>query len=316
MAKNRKSKKQNNRKPVSSRARNRRLDQRTNKSDLHGFEALEDRRLLATVTVGNSLDLVNGDTSSIANLIASPGVDGISLREAISAANSTDGADTITFDPAVFTGGANSLIRLTDGEFRITDSLTIDASAAIDVTITGDANGDDITDAAFITDVGESLGLSGFLSDLLDDNSRVFVADRFGSDIDLTLAGLSLTGGVDNGFNFYDGGGAIHFDSPGQLTLTDTIVSGNFSADEGGGIHARLGEVSLVNSQVTGNVSSDEGGGIFVFSGSGYSGSLTLNGSTISDNSTSSSGGGIHACLLYTSPSPRDATLSRMPSSA
>ena len=26
--------------------------------------------------------------------------------------------------------------------------------------------------------------------------------------------------------------------------------------------------------------------------------------------------GGIHACLLYTSPSPRDATLSRMPSSA
>ena len=26
--------------------------------------------------------------------------------------------------------------------------------------------------------------------------------------------------------------------------------------------------------------------------------------------------GGINACLLYTSPSPRDATLSRMPSSA
>ena len=162
-----------------------------------------------------------------------------------------------------FTGGANSLIRLTDGEFRIFDSLTIDASAAIDVTITGDANGDDITNAAFITDLGESLGLSGFLNDPLDDNSRVFVAGRFGSDIDLTLAGLSLTGGVDNGFNFYDGGGAIHFDSPGQLTLTDTIVSGNFSADEGGGIHARLGD-----------------------------------------------------CLLYTSPSPRDLSTSRMPSSA
>ena len=39
-------------KPVSSRAGNRRLAQRTSKSDLHGFEALEDRRLLATVTVG------------------------------------------------------------------------------------------------------------------------------------------------------------------------------------------------------------------------------------------------------------------------
>jgi hypothetical protein len=50
------------------------------------FEPLEDRRLLASVAVSNNLDVVNGNTSSIAALIAN---DGISLREAILAANAT-----------------------------------------------------------------------------------------------------------------------------------------------------------------------------------------------------------------------------------
>ena len=61
------------------------------------FEHLEDRRLLATVTVGNLNDVVNGTTSSIAALIAAPGGDGISLREAILAANSDAAADVIDF---------------------------------------------------------------------------------------------------------------------------------------------------------------------------------------------------------------------------
>ena len=62
-------------------------------------ELLEDRRMLATVTVGNVNDVVNGATTSIADLIATPGADGISLREAVLAANadSTDAADTIDF---------------------------------------------------------------------------------------------------------------------------------------------------------------------------------------------------------------------------
>src|SRR5262245_33921747 len=65
------------------------------------FETLEDRRMLAGVTVGNNLDLVNGNTTSIANLIANNGGDGISLREAVLAANSSAGADTITFANAL-----------------------------------------------------------------------------------------------------------------------------------------------------------------------------------------------------------------------
>ena len=83
-----------------------------------GMEALEDRRLLA-VTVGNGDDIVNGDVSSIAALVADDGGDGISLREAIDASNNTAGADEIEFAPTVIGN-----ISLTNGQLAVTDELT------------------------------------------------------------------------------------------------------------------------------------------------------------------------------------------------
>ncbi len=55
------------------------------------------------LVVANASDVVNGDTSSPCALIASPGADGISLREAIAAANNAvgPGAITITFAPTL-----------------------------------------------------------------------------------------------------------------------------------------------------------------------------------------------------------------------
>ena len=127
--------------------------------------------MLAAVTVTNATDLTNADTSSITALIANNGGDGISLREAVEASNNTAGEDRITFDGNVFTGGTNSLIRLVQGELEITDGLSIDASNATDVVISGDANG------------------NGFH----DDDSRVInFSDPSG---DLTLSQLTITGG-------------------------------------------------------------------------------------------------------------------------
>ena len=99
------------------------------------FEPLEDRRLLAGVTVGNFLDVVNGSTTSITSLIAGDGGDGISLREAILAANATAGADEITFDA----GLSGATITLGGTQLAITEALVIDARPlAANVTI--DAN--------------------------------------------------------------------------------------------------------------------------------------------------------------------------------
>ncbi|MCA9099784.1 MAG: hypothetical protein KDA63_01455, partial [Planctomycetales bacterium] len=87
-----------------------------------GHEPLEDRRVLSAVTVTNNLDLVNGDTSSIAALLADDGGDGIALREAIEAANNTLGADEIAFD---FGHDGPETILLGLGELEITDDVTI-----------------------------------------------------------------------------------------------------------------------------------------------------------------------------------------------
>ncbi len=66
------------------------------------------------------------------------------------------GTDTISFDPLVFDGEPQDVIRLTLGEILINGSLIIDGGAG--VTISGDANGDDVTDASGITDVSGCLG--------------------------------------------------------------------------------------------------------------------------------------------------------------
>jgi hypothetical protein len=76
----------------------------------------------ATLVVSNNSDLVNGDTSSPAALIANPGPDGISLREALLAANNAPGPHTITFAPAL----AGQTIVLTTRFAPITrDQITI-----------------------------------------------------------------------------------------------------------------------------------------------------------------------------------------------
>ncbi len=79
----------------------------------------------ATVTVDSTTDVNDGDTSSIANLMSSKGVDGvISLREAITAANNTPGADTINFG----IGSGVRTISIGFGFPAISDPVTIDGT--------------------------------------------------------------------------------------------------------------------------------------------------------------------------------------------
>jgi len=76
----------------------------------------------ASVVVNTLVDENNGTTSSIANLIATPGGAGISLREAIIAANNTAGADTITFSVSGTintSGGLGALPTLNSGNTTI-----------------------------------------------------------------------------------------------------------------------------------------------------------------------------------------------------
>ena len=96
------------------------------------------------LVVSNNNDVVNGDTSSPCALIANPGPDGISLREALLAANNATGSGTITVTFASALAGAT--IALTERFAPITRNqialtgLTSNGQAAITVDATHASN--------------------------------------------------------------------------------------------------------------------------------------------------------------------------------
>jgi hypothetical protein len=230
------------------------------------FESLEDRRLLANVTVGNTNDVVNGTTSSIAELIATPGADGISLREAIQAANADTTADTIDFS-------VSGTIQLTTvghtGEIAIDNNVTINGPGAGVLTLRAFAG-----------------------TAAVGDGARIFNVDdgNLGTFKDISISGLTLTGGDVNG-----SGGAVRNASE-NLTVTDCKISAN-SAVSGGGFHNNGGHLSLRGCTINGNTILGSGAGIETLGGS-----LNVIESTISGNSTPSGGasGGIHSSASTT----------------
>lgn len=228
------------------------------------IEPLEERRLLAALTVNSTLD----------NIIAGDSL--VTLREAIIAANTdtatdsgqlANGADTIEFDPAVF--GSPQTITLALGQLSITSSLAIHGTGAANLTIDG------------------------------NQASRIFNVDDGISTThqSVEIAGMTLTGGK---MASIQQGGAIS--SLEILTVSDSVITGNM-AGSGGGIHiqALSGASTIQNSTVSGNTSTNvEGGG----GGGGiraaiYSGaSLTIVNAVVSGNSAGIDGGGLLANTL------------------
>ena len=251
------------------------------------------------VTTGNGIDIGAVERQTLNRLVDNRGDENdgdfsqfnLTLREAIFLANGNAGQDSISFNPLVFTGGSDNVIRLTQGELAISDGLTIDGTSVGGVVITGDAGNDDITlPGNQITDVSASFGgTAGAADDLLDDNSRVI---NFSSAGNLTLTSLTITGGRTTGESA--NGGGIFNTSSGAIELTNSTLSGNSLAGDfasGGGISSSSGDVSLINSTVSGNRSGrvGNGGGIFTSSGD-----VSLSSSTVSDNiSVGGRGGGI-----------------------
>jgi hypothetical protein len=233
------------------------------------FEPLEERRLLAVVSVTTLDDTVDFN-------------DGVtSLREAIFATNLVGGADTIQFAAALTSGGPATLI-LTQGELKITDALSIIGPGADRLTI--DASGNDPTPNSTLDD-GDDLNDG--------DGSRVFNVDdgNVNTHKTVSIRGLTLTGG-----DVLGNGGAIR--SLENLAVTESTISDNSAGvgfhSNGGGIYSYDGNLSVIDSTISGNSASGEfsgsGGGIF-----NYSGNMTVTGSTIIGNSARHYGGGVYS---------------------
>ncbi|MFK8114214.1 MAG: choice-of-anchor Q domain-containing protein [Rubripirellula sp.] len=207
------------------------------------FQSLDANSLVVTTT-SDELDFSNS---------------AISLREAISFANGTEGTDTIVFDPTVFSSPSTIALQL--GELTLTDAVTMEGPGSELLTI--DAGGD----------------------------SRVLSVDSDAGNV--TLNGLTLTGGATTGATAT--GAGIEFLSNGVLTVDGSVITGNSTQGDsafGAGIYSQRGRVFLNDSTISNNstVGANAGGG-GIHSVGGVVATMT----TISDNSTAgdnASGGG------------------------
>ena len=240
----------------SRKARRRKQKRRSQRSDVD-FQKLEDRQLLATVTVGTNLDVFDGDTSSVANLVSNPGADGaISLREAISAANNTAGADTV---------------NLPAGTYILTNS-----GSAEDSNATGDL---DILDPAGTTIVGAGADLT-----VIDGNAQDRVL-HVRPNASAWVEGVTIQNGFVDGISSREGAG-IQFEGV-NLSVVDsritnnTLPSGNH---DGAGINAvgtSVGTINISGSLIDNNVAGDSGGGIDL---ARQNTTVSINNTTIANN--------------------------------
>ncbi|HEY0320623.1 MAG TPA: Ig-like domain repeat protein, partial [Pyrinomonadaceae bacterium] len=151
------------------------------------------------------------------------------LREAINAANLDAGLETITFAPALTSGGPATITL---------DGLGALANIAGDLTITGPTN--------------NRLTISG------NNTSRVFTIDPT---FNVAISNLTIANGRD-GF-----GGGIY--SEGNLTITNSTLTNNHAVlglpgatGEGGAIDSEGGLLTIINSTISGNSAETFGGGL------------------------------------------------------
>jgi predicted outer membrane repeat protein len=239
-----------------------------------------------------------------------------SLRAAVTAANATATADTITFDPAVFgtpqtidlltalpmfvagggavtvagPGQANLTVRRAAGapDFRIFDSVA-PALTLSDLTVRGGRAG-----------TGAGGGLQSRGQVVLD---RVTLTDNqaaggggvrfFGTT--LTVRNTTITGNASTA----RGGGLT---ATGTLVIEYSELSGNTAATGGGGLDFSgpaspapppgfvSGVIVVRNSTLAGNTAETDGGGIAL---TGFSGTLQVLNSTLSGNTAGTVGGGL-----------------------
>ena len=233
-------------------------------------EQLEDRRLLAVLTVDTNLDVVDFN-------------DGLmSLREAVFVANTVEGVDEIRFD---FGQDEPATLLLTGGEIAITEGLAIVGLGRDVFTIDAQLNsrifnvsgeGADLELSGMTLLNGRATGDNLTTSEIVQQkHSGGAVRSVAGATLridDLAIRGSSVTGANASG-------GAIF--ASGSLIVANSVISGNSASGRngvGGGI-AATGLASIRATTVSGNTAS-RGGGASVSS----TGSLTIDRSTFSDN--------------------------------
>ena len=211
----------------------------------------------ATAFVDVLEDVVNGDTSSIDALNANDGGDGISLREAVIAANNT-------FDEP-------DIIRLRSGVHELT--MQGNGDAAEDATL-GDLQVKGLVEIIGAADGKTVIDANGL-------NDRVFHV----TGQDNTFRNFKIQGGEASDT---DGGGGI-LAAGGSTVNIDSVVFFDNTATVGGGLRSGAATLTVIDSSFTNNEATEDGGAFALTSGT-----ATIQNSTASGNSADNRGGAVY----------------------
>ena len=241
---------------------------------------------LQSITVTVTADVVNGDTSSVTNLINDDGGDGISLREALLAANADSDLDTITLGSGTFT--------LDSGTLNIANSVEILGTGINSTTIAGDLNPTNPDRLVTIFDAGQVT-----LSNLSFENGDAINGGAiFTQNTELTLESI----GIHNNQADQSGGGL--FVESGTVDLNNVEISENNANSFGGGIYINTGTVNFDGGEISNNSAfqfegnqvpagvqaQGQGGGVYINTGTAH----FNNNVVISQNSADLQGGGLY----------------------
>ncbi len=236
------------------------------------------------ITVTTTADAINGNTTSISALTGSPGPDGISLREAIIAANN---------DPT----GAPHRILIPAGTYQLSIDGTGENYPA------DPAVGDlDITRSGTTI---EGISAAATIIQQTRPNDRVLeVNPNLDASFLFTVKNVTMRGGRET--TGIGGGAMISGSGLNQTIVTGCLFTDNFASGFGSPIGGAIanagGNLTVSNCTFNGNGSSGGGGAIaFDASTSGGTGILTLSSSQFTNNiSTSGNGGAIETTGLGT----------------
>jgi len=203
------------------------------------------------------------------------GINGTSLREAISAANDNAEADTIVFDSGLY----GKVINLTNGSLIINDNLTINGNRSNLVSISG-------SNKSRVFTIGSgNVTLNGLKIINGSAGYNPYGTDNVGGGISSNNANLTVINSIIANNQASNSGGGIYTD--GTLNLINSSVYGNSTPISGGGIY-NDNIITIINSTISSN-SANFGGGIY----NAFSNYIASFNNTITKNAATSGGGGI-----------------------
>ncbi|MCI0399666.1 MAG: hypothetical protein L0332_25360 [Chloroflexi bacterium] len=204
------------------------------------------------------------------------------LRAAVQETNALAGTDTILLPAGSYTltiSGSGEDAAAT-GDLDITGALTITGAGQNETTVNGGAldrvfhilvSGNQAVQIAGLSIQNGAAGTGGLGGGIYVNSGKLALLD---SRLDANTAG---------------NGGGIY--NAGVLTITNTIVSNNSSAQDGAGVYSAMpGSLSILDSAVNGN-SGDRGGGLHLWHGFAGVPVTTIANTAFQDNSATLGGG-------------------------